>query len=97
MSAQPVHQPDIDDQSSVSPDAPWQAVVWNDPVNLMNYVVYVFESYFGYPQEKARTLMLQVHAEGKAIVASGAREKIEYDVQAMHGYGLWATMTRAGS
>jgi len=97
VSAQPVHQPDIDDQSSVSPDAPWQAVVWNDPVNLMNYVVYVFESYFGYPQEKARTLMLQVHAEGKAIVASGAREKIEYDVQAMHGYGLWATMTRAGS
>jgi len=97
VSAQPVHQPDIDGQSSVSPDAPWQAVVWNDPVNLMNYVVYVFESYFGYPQEKARTLMLQVHAEGKAIVASGAREKIEYDVQAMHGYGLWATMTRAGS
>lgn len=76
-------------------DRPWSAVVWNDPVNLMTYVAYVFESYFGYSEAKARRLMLQVHEEGRAIVATGGREQIEVHVQAMHGFGLWATMQRA--
>lgn len=76
-------------------DRPWSAVVWNDPVNLMTYVAYVFESYFGYSEAKARRLMRQVHEEGRAIVATGGREQIEVHVQAMHGFGLWATMQRA--
>ena len=75
---------------------PWVTIVWNDPVNLMSYVVYVFESYFGYPPAKANRLMLQVHHEGKAVVSSGSRERMEVDVQAMHGFGLWATMQRGG-
>lgn len=70
----------------------WQAIVWNDPVNLMNYVEYVFRSYFGYSASKANALMLQVHHEGRAIVATGAREAIEMDVRAMHEYGLQATL-----
>ena len=74
---------------------PWVTVVWNDPVNLMNYVAYVFESYFGYSQRKAHTLMLQVHEQGHAVVSTGSREKVEMDVQAMHSYGLWATMKRS--
>ncbi|MHA3947211.1 ATP-dependent Clp protease adapter ClpS [Cellulomonas bogoriensis] len=69
----------------------WTTVVWNDPVNLMSYVTYVFRSYFGYSQEKAEALMRQVHEEGQATVASGSREQMEIDVQAMHGFGLWAT------
>jgi ATP-dependent Clp protease adaptor protein ClpS len=73
-------------------DRPWQVIVWNDPVNLMSYVSYVFRSYFGFSREKADRLMLQVHQEGKAIVASGQREEAERHVQAMHGYGLWATL-----
>jgi ATP-dependent Clp protease adaptor protein ClpS len=75
---------------------PWVTIVWNDPVNLMTYVTYVFEAYFGYPEHKARTLMLQVHHEGRAVVSTGPRERMEVDVQAMHGFGLWATMQRSG-
>ena len=71
---------------------PWVTIVWNDPVNLMSYVSYVFESYFGYPQARAEKLMLQVHHDGRAVVSTGPRERMEVDVQAMHSYGLWATM-----
>ncbi|WP_370098137.1 ATP-dependent Clp protease adapter ClpS [Streptacidiphilus sp. MAP12-20] len=74
------------------PDVPWVTIVHNDPVNLMSYVVYVFQAYFGYPKEKARQLMLDVHHKGRATVSSGTREEMERDVQAMHGYGLWATL-----
>lgn len=70
----------------------WNCIVWDDPVNLMTYVTYVFQTYFGYSESKARSLMLQVHHDGKAAVSSGSREKVEMDVQAMHNYGLWATM-----
>lgn len=71
---------------------PWVCLVWDDPVNLMSYVTYVFTTYFGFTREKAEQLMLQVHNEGKCAVSSGGREQVERDVNAMHGYGLWATM-----
>ncbi|MBD8078025.1 ATP-dependent Clp protease adapter ClpS [Cellulosimicrobium arenosum] len=74
---------------------PWVTLVWNDPVNLMSYVSYVFESYFGHPQARAHELMLQVHRDGRAVVSSGDRERMEVDVQAMHSYGLWATLQRS--
>lgn len=74
---------------------PWVTIVWDDPVNLMSYVTHVFASYFHYPREKAERLMLQVHHEGRAIVASGGREEMERDVNAMHGFGLWATLDRS--
>lgn len=67
-------------------------VVWNDPVNLMSYVSYVFRSYFGYSREKADVLMLDVHHKGRAAVSNGSREEMERDVEALQGYGLWATM-----
>lgn len=70
---------------------PWVTLVWNDPVNLMSYVTWVFTSHFGYSETKAQTLMLQVHEEGRAVVSSGSREAMEADTEAMHGYGLWAT------
>jgi ATP-dependent Clp protease adaptor protein ClpS len=76
-------------------DRPWQTVVWNDPVNLMSYVTYVFETYFGYSRKKAERLMLEVHNDGRSVVSTGSREEMERDVQAMHEYGLWATMERA--
>lgn len=74
----------------------WVTIVWNDPVNLMSYVSYVFQSYFGYPRAKAEKLMRQVHEEGRAVVSTGNRETMEVDVQAMHGFGLWATLQRGG-
>jgi len=70
----------------------WVTIVWDDPVNLMSYVTHVFSTYFGYPEAKATDLMLRVHNDGKAVVSSGTREQMETDVDAMHGYGLWATM-----
>lgn len=77
-------------------DGPWVTIVWNDPVNLMTYVAYVFESYFGFSQAKAHALMMQVHTDGKTIVSRGGREVVERDVQAMHEFGLWATMSKQG-
>ncbi|MCF3963846.1 ATP-dependent Clp protease adapter ClpS [Streptomyces fuscigenes] len=74
------------------PDVPWVTIVHNDPVNLMSYVTYVFQSYFGYSKEIAQKLMMDVHHKGRAVVSSGTREAMERDVQAMHEYGLWATL-----
>ncbi|MDZ5623384.1 ATP-dependent Clp protease adapter ClpS [Nocardioides sp. HM23] len=76
-------------------DTPWVTVVWNDPVNLMSYVSYVFQKYFGYSKKKAEKLMLEVHQDGKSAVSSGTREEMERDVQAMHEYGLWATLSKS--
>jgi len=86
-------QPEADDLTFV--DKPWVTIVWNDPVNLMSYVTYVFEKYFGYPRQKAEKLMMEVHEDGKSVVSTGSREEMERDVQAMHEYGLWATMEKA--
>src|SRR3954447_359338 len=76
-------------------DTPWQAIVWNDPVNLMSYVTYVLQKLFGYPEPKATALMLDVHHKGKAAVSAGDKDKIEADVAKLHAAGLWATMQRA--
>jgi ATP-dependent Clp protease adaptor protein ClpS len=73
-------------------DKPWQTIVWNDPVNLMSYVTYVFQKLFGYSREHATALMLDVHHKGRAIVSSGSKEKVEGDVAKLHAAGLWATM-----
>jgi ATP-dependent Clp protease adaptor protein ClpS len=72
--------------------APWVTIVWDDPVNLMNYVTYVFQKLFGYSEPHATKLMLQVHNEGKAVVSAGSRESMETDVSKLHAAGLWATM-----
>jgi ATP-dependent Clp protease adaptor protein ClpS len=76
-------------------DSPWVTIVHNDPVNLMSYVSYVFRSYFGYPPAEAERLMLQVHLTGRAVVATGPREEMERHVEAMHDFGLWATLGKA--
>jgi ATP-dependent Clp protease adaptor protein ClpS len=76
-------------------DTPWVTVVWNDPVNLMSYVTHVFQKYFGYTRRKSEQLMLEVHQDGKSAVSHGTREEMERDVQAMHEFGLWATLEKA--
>jgi ATP-dependent Clp protease adaptor protein ClpS len=78
----------------VRPDLPWVVIVWNDPINLMSYVVLVLQRLFGYSHEKATSLMLDVHHKGRAVVSSGTREKAELDVFRLHEHGLWATMQR---
>ncbi len=79
-------------RTDVRPDRPWIVLVWNDPINLMSYVVMVFQKLFGYSREKATELMLDVHEKGRAVVSSGAREKAELDMFRLHEHGLWATV-----
>ncbi len=85
-----VDLPEVDEQDETARE--WQVVVWNDPVNLMSYVVWVFRKLFGYPEPAATRLMLQVHHEGRAIVSSGPLEKAELDCHRLHHHGLWATL-----
>ncbi len=83
-------------QPSFLVDRPWITIVWDDPVNLMSYVTYVFITVFGYSKERATELMLKVHNEGKAVVSTGSREEMERDVQRLHEFGLWATLSHDG-
>ena len=85
-----VERPDVDEVSDL--DTPWIVLVWNDPINLMSYVTFVFQKLFGYSLEKATALMLDVHEKGRAVVSSGTRERCEMDVYRLHEHGLWATM-----
>lgn len=73
-------------------DRPWIVLVWNDPINLMSYVAFVFRKVFGYSEQKANLLMLDVHEKGRAVVSNGTRTEAERDVSRLHGHGLWATM-----
>ena len=85
----------VDTSVQVALDSPWVTIVWNDPVNLMSYVAWVFRSYFGLSREEAEIRMLRVHNDGRAVVATGSREEMERHVEAMHDFGLWATLTKA--
>jgi ATP-dependent Clp protease adaptor protein ClpS len=85
-----IDRPDVGEETE--PDVPWIVIVWNDPINLMSYVTWVFQQLFGYPRAKAERLMMQVHTEGKAVVWNGDRDECEGYVSRLHAYGLWATL-----
>ena len=93
----PVEAPGASPDITAEPAAerPWVTIVWNDPVNLMSYVTWVFQKLFGYSREKAERLMLDVHYKGKAVVSSGARERMEHDASQLHVHGLWATVDKS--
>ena len=84
--------PDLETTESIDIQQPWVVIVWNDPINLMSYVSFVFQKLFGYSKEKANKLMLEVHNNGRAAVSQGTREKAEFDVSLLHKHGLWATL-----
>lgn len=86
----------VESKEQVSFDRPWLVIVWNDPVNLMTYVTFVFQKLFGYSMEKATKLMRDVHEKGRAVVSTGSRERAELDVARLHRHGLWATMEQSG-
>mgnify|MGYP000014587251 CR=1 FL=1 len=94
MAIAPVEQEITSADPGTAIDVPWVTLVWNDPVNLMSYVTYVFQTHFGYSPEKAKKLMLDVHTKGRAVVSTGPREKMEIDTEALQGYGLWATFQK---
>lgn len=86
----------VEERTEAGTARPWCTVVWNDPINLMSYVVFVLQRHFGYSRAHADTLMRRIHHEGRAVVSHGSRERMESDVQAMHGYGLHATLEQDG-
>lgn len=96
----PMATPELDErvdlEVATSENLPWMCIVWDDPVNLMSYVTYVFQTILGYSKKRATELMMQVHTEGKAVVSSGEKDKVEADVKKLHTAGLWATMQQAG-
>ncbi|MEX0705109.1 MAG: ATP-dependent Clp protease adapter ClpS [Nitriliruptoraceae bacterium] len=91
----PTREREVDTRSVAVVDRPWDVIVWDDPVNLMSYVVYVLRRIFGFPESMARRLMLQVHREGRALVATEPRERAEMYVAQLHSYGLQATIQRS--
>jgi ATP-dependent Clp protease adaptor protein ClpS len=93
MSVSPAEVQSTETGAETQRDLPWVTIVWNDPVNLMSYVTYVFQTVFGYAKPKAEKLMLDVHHKGRAVVSSGARESMERDAETLHGFGLWATVS----
>ncbi|MCF4007429.1 ATP-dependent Clp protease adapter ClpS [Corynebacterium uropygiale] len=96
----PMATPELDENIEVEvmtgENLPWLCIVWDDPVNLMSYVAYVFQTVLGYSRKRSQELMRRVHTEGKAVVSSGERDKVEGDVKKLHTAGLWATMQQAG-
>ncbi len=90
--AAPVELIEPDIEVVVDEDLPWKVIVWNDPINLMNYVSFVFQKLFGFSKAKAERLMRDVHEKGRAVVSSGTRTEAERDVRRLHSHGLWATM-----
>lgn len=95
VSAAPQQREEIASEGSVEHDGPWVTIVWNDPVNLMSYVTYVFKKLFGYDDPTATKLMLDVHEKGKAVVSTGTKESMEHDTSRLHAAGLWATFQPA--
>ena len=82
---------DVDRATDRVAEGSWRTIVWDDPVNLMTYVTFVLQELFGYDEPTATTLMLQVHHEGRAVVSSGPKERMEHDTSRLHAYGLWAS------
>ena len=72
----------------------WLVICWNDPVNLMTYVTHVFQVVFGWNRQKAEHHMLQVHRQGKSVLARTSLEKAEHFVHQLQKYTLHATMQR---
>jgi len=89
--------PDIDVEKRLQEafERGWSVTVWNDPVNLMDYVVYVFKTVLKMNEQDASRHMLEVHHQGKSVVARETKEKAELLVHRLRGFGLNATMESA--
>ena len=73
----------------------WAVIVWNDPVNLMDFVVYVFKTVLKMNEQDASRHMWEVHQKGKSMVARETREGSEMLVHRLRSFGLNATMEQS--
>ena len=80
--------PELELEEGAEIALPWNVVVLNDPVNLMSYVAFVLRKLFGFSEDKATRLMLEVHERGRSVVWTGSREKAELYVQQLQGHQL---------
>jgi ATP-dependent Clp protease adaptor protein ClpS len=96
--ATPEVAPDIGQEEQTNPasslEPGYLVICWNDPVNLMTYVTHVFQVVFGWPRKKAEFHMLQVHEQGRSVLARESMEKAEHYVHQLQKYTLHATMER---
>ena len=76
-------------------DSPWNVVVYDDPVNLMDYVTRVFQRVLGCDAARARHLMLEVHEQGRSVVWTGQREKAELFTQQLQAHQLKTRLEKA--
>ncbi len=92
----PETRPDIGRTEKTDPESGLEpgylVICWDDPVNLMDYVTHVFQAVFGWPRQKAEYHMLQVHEQGKSVLARETLEKAEHYVHQLQKYSLHATM-----
>ena len=66
----------------------WNIVLWNDPVNLMDYVVWVLRSVLGRSDEEARRMMMLAHEAGHIVGRHVERAMV-------NAYGLQALLSMA--
>ena len=96
--ATPVAEPgkieEIEDKPKSGLEPGYLVICWNDPVNFMQYVTHVFQTVFGWPRQKAEFHMLQVHEQGKSVLARESMERAEHYVHQLQKYSLHATMER---
>lgn len=83
---------ETDSASQLEPG--YLVICWDDPVNLMDYVTHVFQVVFGWERKKAEKHMLEVHNQGKSVLARESLEKAEFYVHQLQKYTLQATLER---
>lgn len=98
MPSAPTMEPDVDvdvtqdSDSQTEEDLPYNVFLWNDDVNDMHVVAHIIQKVLGYDEEKALSLMLVAHEEGKAVVWTGKRDKARTHARKFHSFGLQATV-----
>jgi ATP-dependent Clp protease adaptor protein ClpS len=90
--SKPRSHPTPDPASQPQQSELWRVVVLNDPVNRMSYVVMVLRRVLGFPEERARKHMLEVHESGRSIVWTGTREQAEAHMFALQQWHLTAVI-----
>ena len=79
--------PETKSSPKTSTAKPYSVIVLNDPVNLMSYVILIFQKVFGFSKTKATKHMFEVHELGKSTVWTGHKELAEsylYTLQQWH-------------
>ncbi|HEX8464190.1 MAG TPA: ATP-dependent Clp protease adaptor ClpS [Abditibacterium sp.] len=79
-------------------DTPWNVVLLDDDHHTYQYVVEMLMEIFGYSEEKAFQMTVEVDTRKRVIVWSGHLERAEAYLEAIHDYGPdWRMESSLGS